>query len=127
MSNLATAAVILATLVTVYAIAMYVTDLCTRRGDQIISGVTEGVPMSPKDRWMALYAQWLPYAAFLVGFLLMVALGLLTTAKQIENPELALFARGCAGFFVMGGIFWGVIGSIYLAHMISAVRVSQRD
>ena len=44
MSDISTAAVILATLITVYAIAMYVTDLCTRRGDQIIGvGHDEGV------------------------------------------------------------------------------------
>jgi hypothetical protein len=83
--------------------------------------------MSAKDRWMALYAQWLPYAAFLVGFVLMVALGLLTIAKQVDNPEIALFARGCAGFFVIGSVFWGVVGSIYLAHMASAVRGSQHE
>jgi hypothetical protein len=126
MSNLSTAAVILATLITVYAIAMYVTDLCTRRGDQIIAGVTEGVVMSSKARWMAVYCQWMPSAAFLVGFLFLAAAGLLMIAKQITNPEVALFARGCAGFFAIGGVFWGVIGSIYLAHMISAVRDSQR-
>jgi hypothetical protein len=68
----------------------------------------------------------MPSAAFLVGFLFLAAAGLLMIAKQITNPEVALFARGCAGFFAIGGVFWGVIGSIYLAHMISAVRDSQR-
>jgi hypothetical protein len=122
MSDLTAVVAILATLLAAYWIAMYATDFCTRRGDQVISGVVEGVPMSKKARWMAIYCQWLPSAAFLVGFLLLVGVGLAQIAKGIDNHELTTFARVCGGFFALGGVFWALLGAFYLAHMVSAVR-----
>ena len=128
MWNLIAIALVLVVTIAAYVIAMWVTTVTNRRSDEILYGVVDGVPASTKDRWLLLFTQWLPYAVFLIAFLLICAVGNIQIARCVDDPRVQLLGYMCAGFLAMGGFFWLLLGCGFVfPHMFSALRRSVRD
>ncbi len=126
MWNLIATLAILGATILAYTIGMWVTRMINDRGDEILYGVVKGVPVSTKDRWFMLFTNWLPYALFLIGFLLIVAIGNVRIAKVVDDPTVATFGYLCAGFLAMGALFWLVLGlAATFPNMVAAIRKSE--
>jgi len=126
MWNLIATLAILGATIAAYTIGMWVTRMINERGDEILYGVVKGVPVSTKDRWFMLITNWLPYAVFLIGFLLIVAIGDVRIARAVDDPVVATFGYLCAAFLTTGATFWLLLGSIAtVPNMVAAIRKSE--
>jgi len=127
MSNLAVLFSILGTVIVTFFGSYWVNKTINDRGDQILSGVVEGLPVSAKTRWLMLFTQWLPYTAFFIVFLLVVGIGFIEVGHGVEHPRVRLVAYMCATMCVGGATFWGVLGSFLFTNMLSVVREADRE
>ena len=75
---------ILATMIAVYAVAMRVSKFSSERYDEILCGIAKGNPMSLRHRWMMLLTNWLPWAFFLVDWLIVMCLGFVQLSRGAE-------------------------------------------
>lgn len=126
MSNLAALLSMLGIFIATFFGSYWVNTVINDRGDQILSGVVKGAPVSPKNRRLMLFTQWLPYTAFLIAFLGVVGLGFLEVAREIEHPRAKILGYMCAMMCAGGAVFWGVLGSFLLTNMISVLRETTR-
>jgi hypothetical protein len=121
MSNTITVALFLAIAMATYAIGMWVTRATNERGDEVLTGVVKGIPVSVTARWLMLL-QWFAYASFLVGFLLIIFLGLLEMAHWVEEPRVSFVGYMCATMAAGGAVYWAVLGVFIFANLRSAIR-----
>jgi lysylphosphatidylglycerol synthetase-like protein (DUF2156 family) len=118
---------ILAVTISVYFGAMWVTKMINDRGDDILNGVFKGVPASTKDRHLMLFTNWLPYAAFLVAFLVVAGVGVLELARGADDERVAVIGYMCAVVLTGGALFWAILGSFVFTNMVSALRKAEAD
>jgi len=126
MSNLAALLSMLGILIATFFGSYWVNTIINDRGDEILSGIVKGVPVSTKNRWLMLFTQWLPYTAFFIAFLGVVGLGFLEVAREIEHPRAKLVGYMCAMMCAGGAAFWGILGSFLFLNMISTLRETTR-
>ena len=127
MSDLAALLSILVTVIVTFFGSYWVNSVINDRGDEILSGVVKGIPVSTRTRWLMLYTQWLPYTAFFIVFLSVIGLGFLEVGREIEHPRIKLVGYMCATMCAGGAAFWGILGSFLFANMFSAIREATRS
>jgi len=66
--------------------------------DTILTGILRGIPISKEHRWMTVYQQWLPMAAFAVVFSSLQAGGMILVAKHVDDGGVKTLAIAAAGF-----------------------------
>lgn len=121
-NHLAITVILTLTLAT-YVAAMWVTKVTNARGDKILFGVINGVEASPQDRRLMLVTMWLPYAAFLIAFLLVMAIGTVEFATSSQDPRVQTVGFMCALFLGAGGVFWFVLGFFFvLRRLLRSIR-----
>lgn len=122
MSSQITLLSILAVIIAVFVATYWASTVINSRGDEISSGVVKGIPVSPKARWLMLFTQFLTFYLFLVGFLLIVALGLWELAQGIEERGVSLLGYMGAYLAVSGAVMWFVLGTSWFIHHWLTVR-----
>lgn len=107
-----------------YTILMWVVRMTNKRGDQILTGVVEGVPASQKTRSLILFTQYLPYSAFGAAFVAIIALGIREMAAGAEDARVRLIGYMCSVLFATSAIFIAILVPFLFFHIRSAVRES---
>ncbi|NNE20397.1 MAG: hypothetical protein HKN10_18175 [Myxococcales bacterium] len=127
MSDLAALLSILVVVIVTFFGSYWVNKMINERGDEILSGVVSGIPQTAKTRWLMLFTQWLPYTVFFIAFLLVVGVGFLEVAREIEHPRVELVGYMCATLCMGGAAFWSILGFFLFAHMLSVLRTDARS
>jgi hypothetical protein len=117
---------ILAVTMTGYFSCMWVTKMISQRGDDILSGIIKGVPVSTKDRRLMLFTDWLSWVALQIALLVILGLSLLEMARGAEEPSVELIGFMCATLCAFGATFWSILGSVLFANMMSVLRKTTR-
>ncbi|NNE19210.1 MAG: hypothetical protein HKN10_12120 [Myxococcales bacterium] len=118
---------ILAVTIGGYTSCMWVTKMITGRGDDIVSGIIKGVPVSTRDRWLMLITDWLSWVALQVSLLIILGLGILEIARGANEPRVALIGYMCCVMCAFGAVFWTLLGSVLFANMMSTIRKTARS
>ncbi len=116
----------LALTVFVYFGGMWVSEVINDRNDEIVTGVINGTPISMKYRRLMLFTKWLPYATFLVVFLIVASLGVLELARGADDDRIRIVGYACTMLMLGGAAFWSILGVFVFAHMWSVLRDSTR-
>ena len=101
MSNLNAIGLILAILIFGGFVMSYTTHVVHIRSDAITTGIVRGVSVSIKERWMILFHDWMPAAFGIAVFGVILALGQLEIAQQVNDEGIKLLAwlsAALAGF-----------------------------
>ena len=112
--------------VAVYAVVMWVNVVINRLSHEIRSGVLQGIRLSEKERWLLLYTNFLPYAAFAIALLLLSAAGLLASAKDVQSLGAKQVGYMCATFLGSGSAFMVLLSPFHFFSCRSAIQ-SVRD
>jgi hypothetical protein len=90
-------------------------------GDEIATGVAQGVQISARHRRMMLWNTWVPLTFFLGGYVLLLAAGIALVAQGIGNEHIRslgyLMAFFCSLSFV-GTIGVGTVQVLYLSSVL---------
>lgn len=127
MSSQAALFLILAVIIAVFVATYWAATIINSRGDEISSGVVKGISVSPKARWLMLFTQFLTFYLFLVGFLMIIGLGLWELAQGIEERGVSLVGYMGAYLAASGAVMWLVLGTIWFIHHWSSVRQAEAD
>lgn len=127
MSNLTAIGLILATLIATFLVTFYATRCAHLRSDGISTGVVQGVAISNKARLMILFQEWVPMAFGIAAFELIVALGLLQIAANLDDPQIKVLAWLSAALAGFGCAGWLVQGSLYATNWFSILRQAEAD
>ncbi len=109
-----------------FAVAMWVSKVTSERYDELLCGVAKGVPMSLTHRWMMTLTNWLPWAVFLVGWLLMMMTGFLELANSSQDAAIRAFGYMAAWLHAAGAAFWFILGAALTLALIRALRETDR-
>jgi hypothetical protein len=117
---------ILALMMVFYYGVMWVTKIVNERGDEILYGVVKGVPVSTKNRWTMLVANWFPWVVFLIAFIGVMTVGILEIAQAAEAPRVRFFGYMCVTLCAGGAVFWLALGYVLFRNMVSTLRDTTR-
>jgi hypothetical protein len=113
--------VVLALTFAVYIGVMWVNVLFNARGDDIRSGVVNGIPLSTADRLLLLYGIWLPYIAFAIGFMVFATVGVLELARGAQAPRVRLVGQMSAMLIASGVAFHLLVGAVHFVSLRKAI------
>jgi amino acid transporter len=127
MSSQTTLLSILAVIIAGFVATIWVSTVINSRGDEISSGVVKGIPVPAKARWLMLFTQFLTFYLFLVGFLMIIGLGLWELAQGVEEPAVSLLGYMGAYLSATGAVMWLLLGTSWFIHHLSVVRQAKAD
>jgi len=118
---------ILAVTLTGYFSCMWVTKMITGRGNDIVTGIINGVPVSRRERWLMLITDWLSWVALQVSLLIILGLGILEIARGAGEPRVALIGYMCCIMCGFGAVFWTILGGVLFTNMMRIIRETARS
>jgi hypothetical protein len=127
MSSQITLLSILAVIIAVFVATYWASTVINSRGDEISSGVVKGIPVPEKARWLMLFTQFLTFYLFLVGFLMIISLGLWELAQRLEEPGVSLLGYMGAYLAATGAVMWLLLGTSWFLYHLSVLRQAQAD
>lgn len=127
MSNLNAIGLIFAILIFGGFVVSYTTHVIHMRSDSITTGIVRGVPISIKERWMILFHDWVPAAFGIAVFGVLLALGQLEIAQQVNDEGIKLLAWLCAGLSGFSSAFWLILGISYFTNCVLILREAGRS
>jgi hypothetical protein len=92
------------------------------RSDAITTGIVRGVSISIKERWMILFHDWVPAAFGIAVFGVILALGQLDIARQVDDEGIRLLAWLSAGLAGFTSAFWLILGISYFTNCVLILR-----
>ncbi len=122
MSNLNAIGLIFAILIFGGFVISYTTHIIHVRSDAITTGIVRGVSISIKERWMILFHDWVPAAFGIAVFGVLLALGQLEIARQVNDEGIRLLAWLSAGLAGFTSAFWLVLGISYFTNCVLILR-----
>jgi len=127
MSNLNAIGLIFAILIFGGFVITYTTHVIHLRSDAITTGIVRGVSISIKERWMILFHDWVPAAFGIAVFGVLLALGQLEIAQQVNDEGIKLLAWLCAGLAGFTSAFWLILGISYFTNCVLILREAGRS
>jgi len=127
MSNLNAIGLIFAILIFGGFVITYTTHVIHLRSDAITTGIVRGVSISIKERWMILFHDWVPAAFGIAVFGVLLALGQLEIAQQVNDEGIKLLAWLCAGLAGFSSAFWLILGISYFTNCVLILREAGRS
>jgi len=126
MSNLEAIQLILSLLLAGVFVTIYMATHLHRRSDALTTGTLRGVAISPKERRMILFQEWLPLISAISGLDLILAVGFVEIAAMVDESIviLAWLAAGLSGF---GAVFMTVQGTVFFTSWLSILRDADAD
>lgn len=126
MANLEAIQLILLLLLAGTFVTTYMATHLHLRSDALTTGTLRGVAISPKERRMILFQEWLPLISSISGLDLILALGFAVIAAMVDESImiLAWLAAGLSGF---GAVFVAVQGSIFFSSWLPVLRDADTD
>ena len=109
-----------------FAVAMWVSKITSERYDELFCGVAKGVPMSVTHRWMMTLTNWLPWAMFLVGWLLVMMAGFLKLASSSQDATIRTVGSMAAWLHAAGAAFWLILGVVLTISLVRTLRETTR-
>jgi hypothetical protein len=113
---------ILATDIAGMVVAYYCVVIFMNRGDEGLAGVVKGIPVSEKTRWLMLLIHYVPYGAFVGGWLIILCFGLIGLARGAEDPFVRAVGNMSAVLFGSGAVVLLTHGGMWLFHVWSETR-----
>ena len=110
-----------------FAVAMWVSKITSERYDELLCGVAKGVSMSLTHRWMMTLTNWLPWAMFLVGWLLMMMAGFLKLANSSQDAAIRGVGIMAAWLHAAGAAFWFILGVALTLNLVRTLREAKRS
>lgn len=126
MSSLNAMGLIFAILIFGGFVISYTTHVIHIRSDAITTGIVRGVPISIKERWMILFSDWVPAAFGIAVFGVIMALGQLEIAQQVDDEGIRLLAWLSAGLAGFSSAFWLILGISYFTNCVFILREAGR-
>jgi hypothetical protein len=127
MSNVNAMGLIFAILIFRGFVISYTTHVIHLRSDAITTGIVRGVPISIKERWMILFHDWMPAAFGIAVFGVLLALGQLEIARQVNDEGIRLLACLSAGLAGFTSAFWLILGISYFTNCVLSLREAGRS
>ena len=126
MSNLEAIQLIFSLLLAGVFVTIYMATHLHRRSDALTTGTLRGVAISPKERRMILFQEWLPLISAISGLDLILAVGFVEIAAMVDESIviLAWLAAGLSGF---GAVFMTVQGTVFFTSWLSILRDADAD
>jgi len=126
MSNLEAIQLIFSLLLAGVFVTVYMATHLHRRSDALTTGTLRGVAISPKERRMILFQEWLPLISAISGLDLILAVGFVEIAAMVDESIviLAWLAAGLSGF---GAVFMTVQGTVFFTSWLSILRDADAD
>jgi lysylphosphatidylglycerol synthetase-like protein (DUF2156 family) len=118
---------ILVVIIAVFYASFSVVPIINNRGDEALSGVVKGVPVSLKTRRLMLFTHYLPLCAFLASFVLVAGLGLMEFARTMEEPRTQAVGCMAAIICIAGAVVWVGLGGAWFLHTWSVLRTIKRE
>lgn len=127
MSNVNAMGLIFAILIFGGFVISYTTHVIHLRSDAITTGIVRGVSISIKERWMVLFHDWVPAAFGIAVFGVIMALGQLEIARQVNDEGIRLLAWLSAGLAGFTSAFWLILGISYFTNCLLILREAGRS
>jgi hypothetical protein len=100
----------------------YLSNKTNDVGDQILTGVVDGVAMSVQQRMFRLYNYWVPYCGSVAASAGLLAFAQLQFAGQARDDGIRILAYLAALFGAAGAIGWLILGASAFNHYRSILR-----
>ena len=127
MSNLTAIGLSLAILVPYVFLTAFLDRWIQDRSDAVVTGVTRGVALSIKYRWMLLYVRFLPNLSVGIIFHGAMAMAWMMVASNIGAEEVKRFAYLMAFFAFCGFVLWILLAPLWFFHVVSVLREAEAD
>ena len=127
MSNLEAIQLIFSLLLAGVFVTVYMATHLHRRSDALTTGTLRGVAISPKERRMILFQEWLPLISAISGLDLILALSFMEIAANVGDESVMLLAWLSAGLSGFGAVFMTVQGTIFFTSWLSILRDADAD
>ena len=124
MSNLSLLSILVVLIGVVYATFSGI-SIMNSRGDEALSGVVTGVPVSLKTRRLLLFTNYMPQCAFLATFVLVAGLGIMEFARTVEEPRTQAIGYMVATMCIAVAASIGGLGSAWCLHVWSVLRQAE--
>ena len=127
MSDFAVLAAIALLFVMGTSMFFYLSNKTNDVGDQILTGVVDGVAMSVHQRMFRLYNYWVPYCGSVASSAGLLAFAQLQFAGQARDDGIRILAYLAALFGAAGAIGVLVLGASSFVHYRSILRQAEAD
>jgi predicted secreted protein len=127
MSDSTTIALIIASFFPGTFAIFYISKMTNDVGNEIVTGVIRGIPISTKARWLVLHQTWVGYVLGAVGCGVMIAALNVQIAAHATDAGIQTLAYMAAFFGAFAAIIWvlgAVSGFIYYR---SVLRQAEAD
>ena len=127
MSSLDTIAVILIVLLLGVAVNFWLSKVGNVYRDALLRGVIDNVPLSLEHRWHILWSDWLPLKSSLGIMSAFIGLAYLQIAYLSGEDSVRLLAYLGAVLFLLGFVFYILLGGSDLFFCVRTLRAANRD
>lgn len=91
-------------------------------GDEIATGMAQGVPVSVRHRRMMLWNSWMPLTFFLGGYVFLLALGIALVAQGVGHEHIRSLGYLIAFFCGLSSVGTFGVGTVQLLYLASVLR-----
>jgi len=96
-------------------------------GNEIVTGVIRGSPVSTKHRWLMLYQTWIGYVICIVACGVVVATVNAWIAANVTEADAETIAYMVAFLGAFAAIAWSLAGISKFVHFRSVLRQAEAD
>jgi len=116
----------LLTIVVVIILVFYTSQatvpIINKRGDEALSGVVRGVPVSLRTRQLMLFTHYMPLCVFLATYVLVAGIGLFGLARAAEDEIARAVGYMGAVMCFSGSVVWIGLGGAWFLHTWAELR-----
>ena len=111
MSNLETIGLIIATNAAGGGLLIWLSEILNKRAAVILTGLSDGVPVSLGHRRLVLYRVYFQYLGSIVAVSILLTLALIRIAENVGDPDIQGLAYISAIFAGFPAITWAILGT----------------
>ena len=126
MSNLETIGLIIATFVAGGGLLLWVSELLNKRAVIILTGLSDGVPVSLEQRRLILYRMYFQYLGSIIAFSFVLTLALIRIAENVADPKIQGLAYVTAFLAGFPGLNWAILGTWTAIDCARAIRQAEK-
>jgi hypothetical protein len=110
-----------------YFVSVWALRWINLRGDIIEIGAVQGLPLSREARWIKLFHEWVPLLFSQCAFLVIVAFGWISLAREVSHPSVRALVYAYAFLSGVASLGYTVLGTQNVFRMISMLRQAEAD
>ena len=127
MSNLETIGLILVAFIGGGALLTFLSEVLNKQAGVILTGLSDGVPVSLELRRVMLYRVYLQYLGGVIATSVVLALASVRIAENVHDPDIKTLAYISAFFAGFVACSWAILGTWTGVDCARAIREASRQ